>query len=402
MEPKGHMGHEGSFDINEIVDGQKLRFASVVFLVITGLVLVSDGFDLAAVGVIAPALCKYWQIPTVQLVPALSASIVGMMMGGALLGALGDEFGRKRLIIVALALISTTTLAAMMARSASEFTALRFVTGLGLGGVVPNTVALIAELNPRRSRGRMLVAVATGVIVGTSLPGLAVAMLAPQSGWRPILLVGGMLPLAVAALAARVLPESVKYLVERGDREAEARSIARRMRPDLEITDDTRITVPRAAPDAGAAKLRRLFGGDFALVTPLLWITQVAIQMAGFFALTWLPTLLQAGGASAAQAGINTSLFAVGGFCSALVLLFIMDRFGVLPLIFTLLAGVPLVATMTLPGLPAIMHAVVIAGAGFCVQGAQLVLTVLLGIFYPTALRSSGTGATLSVGRLGS
>src|SRR5579883_3310565 len=109
MNAGSRIGADVGLDINDIVDGQKLRFASVMFLVITALVLVTDGFDLAAVGVIAPALSKYWHITASQLVPALSASIVGMMIGGVLLGALGDEFGRKRLMLVSLALISTTT-----------------------------------------------------------------------------------------------------------------------------------------------------------------------------------------------------------------------------------------------------------------------------------------------------
>lgn len=392
-----------SMDVYEVVDGQKIGRAAIIFTLVATLVLVSDGFDLAAMGYIAPALIEDWGITPAQLVPALSASIIGMMIGGPLAGMLGDRFGRKRLMLGGLALTSLSTLAMMLVGSVGAIEMLRFVTGLGLGAIVPNAVALVAELTPQRHRGRALTLVASGVIVGTSLPGFTVAALAPHFGWRSILLVGGILPLVAAFLAALFIPESIKYLVARGGREGEVRHIARKLRPDLTIGDDARFFVPAAAQESGGlVPVKYLLRGDFRVVTPMLWIIQITVQMAGFFALTWLPTLLQAAGATVAQAGISTSFYSVGGFCSMLLLLFVMNRFGVFALVLLLLAGAPFVAVMALPGLPTIVHGAIIAGAGFCVHGAQLAITVLLGLFYPTGLRSSGVGWTQAIGRIGS
>ena len=315
--------------------------------------------------------------------------------------ALGDRYGRKRLIICGLGVIGLFTLLTMAARSTTDLVLLRFVTGIGLGGVIPNVGALVAEVSPKRIRGRLLVIVTLGVPIGIALPGLVAATLVPQFGWRAIMLVGGLLPLLVALASLFVLPESIKYLMEHGGREDEIRRIARKLRPDLAIDDATRIVLPAGAGKAQRGSFRTLFAGDFRVVTPLLWFCQAANQMANFFALTWLPTLLQAGGGGTAHAGASASLFSLGGLLSGLVLLVILDRVGVIPVVVLFLIGAPLVAGMALTDLSPEMHALIIFGAGMCVTGVQIGITALLGIFYPTAIRSSGTGWTQAAGRVG-
>ncbi|TAJ26566.1 MAG: hypothetical protein EPO59_24605 [Bosea sp. (in: a-proteobacteria)] len=123
--------------------------------------------------------------------------------------------------------------------------------------------------------------------------------------------------------------------------------------------------------------------------------------MANYFSLTWLPILLQSSGISPADASVAASFFAVGGLVGGMLLLFVVDRLGVIPLSLMFLAGAPLIATMVLPGLPLWGHEILIAGAGLCSMGIQLAITPILGILYPTAVRSSGTGWAHGVGRVG-
>ena len=390
----------GAPDLDAIIDGRRLDRAFVAFMIVATLVLVSDGLDLAAMGYLAPELAHQWDLRPAAFVPAFSAGIVGMMIGGPLLGFLGDRYGRKRLIVAGLVVIGLFTSLTMAVRSTADLVALRFVTGIGLGGVIPNVGALVAELSPRRVRGRLLVVVTLGVPIGIALPGLVAATLVPAFGWRAILLVGGLLPLLVAAAALFAMPESIKYLVARGGRADEVRRLARRMRPDLVIGDAV-VIAPATTVGASGGSFRALFAGDLAIVTPLLWFCQAANQMANFFALTWLPTLLQAGGAGTAHAGANASLFSLGGLLSGMVLLLILDRVGIVPVLLLFLVGAPLVAGMAAAGLSPGMHALVILGAGVCVTGVQIGLTALLGIFYPTAIRSSGVGWTQAAGRIG-
>ena len=344
------------------------RFAAgtVVLLVVATLALVSDGYDLSAMGYVAPELVRAWGLTPAAFVPAFSAAIIGMMVGGPLLGALGDRYGRKRLILAGLALIGVVTLVTAAVRSPGELVGLRFVTGLGLGGVIPNVGALVAETMPARHRGRALVIVTMGVPLGIALPGLVAATLVPAWGWRALMIVGGALPLAVALAGLVALPESAKFLAA------------------------------RAARIRGAG----LFAGDLAVVTPLLWCCQAANQMANFFALTWLPTLL-AGAAAGGHGSATASLFSLGGLVSGAVLLLVLDRLGVIPVLVLFVVGAPLVAGMAVADLPPAVHALVIAGAGLCVTGVQIGITALLGIVYPTPVRSAGTGWTQAAGRVG-
>lgn len=390
-----------AFELDAIVDGRRVQASTVLLVLIAALAMISDGFDLAAMGYIAPELSKEWHLAPGALVPAFSAGIIGMMIGGPALGLLGDRHGRKRTIIVGLLVIGVATLVTVAATSVSHLVLLRFVTGLGLGGVIPNVVALVAELTPRRSRGRLIVLITLGIVLGIALPGLLGAKLVPIYGWRVLLIIGGVLPLAIALIAMFILPESIKYLLVRGDRDAQVRRLAQRLRPDLNIGANDSITVATQGKPVARGSTSALFAGPLALITPLLWLCQAANQMANFFSLTWLPTLLQSSGATTAQASTIAAQFSLGGFVGGVVMMFIIDRLGVVPLVILFALGCPLVAAMVLPGLSPGVHALVIAGAGFCVVGVQCGLTGLLGVLYPTPIRSLGTGWTQAAGRVG-
>ena len=389
-----------NYDLDEIVDGRPVGGSMVVFLLVMIFALISDGFDIAAMGYIAPELIKAWGAKPADLVPAFSSGIIGLMVGGPLLGFLGDRFGRRRTIVWGLTAIGVTTLATAAASSVTHFIVLRFLTGIALGGVIPNVAALVAEGTPRRIRGRLLVSVTMGMPLGIALPGLVSAVLVPSFGWPSILVVGGLLPIAVAMATQLLVPESLKFLAAQPGRDAEAQAAARRMRPDLGLPEDFGFAVA-SAYNGGRQSPRLIFSGSLLFVTPLLWLCQATNQMANFFSLTWLPMLLQAGGATTGEAGANAALFALGGFAAGFVLLMIIDRLGIIPLVLLFFVGAPLVAMMASPDLSPWMHAIVIAGAGACVTGINFGLVALLSIIYPTGVRSMGTGWTHAAGRVG-
>ncbi len=390
------------WDINDIVDGQKIGLSACLICLVALLALVSDGFDLAAMGYVAPELVKDWGIAPARLVPAFSAGIIGMMVGGPVMGILGDKYGRKRIIVWGLLAIGVATLATTLVRGIGDLVVLRFLTGVGLGGVIPNVIALVAEVTPRQIRGKLLIVVSLGIVLGIASPGFVAAWLVPRHGWHALLIVGGLLPIVVAVLSLIFAPESIKYLLERGDREDQVRALARRIRPDLAIGPDTCIALPaQKSALAAVSSNKRLFLGGLAVVTPLLWFCQAANQMANFFSLTWLPTLLQSAGATTAQAGMSAALFSVGGLIGGLVLMFIIDRWGIVPMVVLFIFGTPLVAALAMTGISPAAHNAIIAGAGLCVTGVQISSTAFLGILYPTPIRSLGTGWTQAAGRVG-
>ena len=187
----------------------------------------------------------------------------------------------------------------------------------------------------------------------------------------------------------------------RGGREAEVSATARWLRPDLRITPETRFSAASAGPAAARGTPKQLFAGDLAVVTPLLWLCQATNQVANFFSLTSLPSLLKSAGATTSQIGATAALFPIGGLVGGVLLLSLIDALGVAPLVLMFFIGAPLVAAIALADPSFAMRGLIIFGAGLCVTGIQLGLTALLGIFYPTPVRSMGTGWTQAAGRLG-
>ncbi len=386
--------------LEEAIDGQKIRPATVLLLVIATLAMLSDGFDLSAIGYVGPEIVKQWHIAPSQLVPVFSAGIIGLLCGAGLLGFIGDRFGRKVAILLGLVILGVFTLISMAAGNLTELTVLRFLAGVGLGGVIPNIIALVAEAMPKRRRGLAIVIVNFGVPAGIAIPGLVAAALVPQHGWPVLMLLGGALPLAVALISAVLLPESAKYLANVG-REAQVCRLLSAMRPDLPITEATRIVSPPPVA-ASRGSPRGLFNDGLAALTPLLWVALAAAQMANFFSLSWLPTLLQSAGASTAHASISASLFSIGGLAGGLVLTLVVDRLGALPMALLFVLGVPLMAAIGQQGLPPGLPGLIIAGAGFCVTGVNFNMGAVLGLLYPTPVRAVGTGWAQAMGRLGS
>ena len=214
---------DAPLDLNDLVDGQKVQRSSIIFLAIATLAMVADGFDLSAIGFVVPELIKEWHITPAQMAPALTAGILGLLVGAPLFGYLGDRLGRKKAIIISLFTYGALTMITMAAGSLNQFVVLRFLTGIGMGGMIPNILALTAEMAPKRLRGMFTVIVLFGVPAGIALPGWVAALLVSHYGWPVILLVGGLLPVIIAIVAYLALPEVIKFLVQRGGRDDEVR-----------------------------------------------------------------------------------------------------------------------------------------------------------------------------------
>ena len=394
------MGQSSVMDLDELIDGQKVQASVIVFLVLTILAVVADGFNIAVMGVAAPDLVRSWHISPHAILPLQLAGVFGLLIGAPLLGGLGDRIGRKRVIITALLAFGVLSLLSMAAGTPAQLALLRFLTGVGLGGLIPNVIALTAEVAPKRLRGMFIIIVNFGVPAGFALPGVVSAALVPIYGWPVLFLAGGLLSLAVGLCAIPLLPESIRYLLNRGDRAAEVTRLARQLRPDLAIDAHTRFAVAVHQGGHGGSP-RRLFSDGLGAITPLLWIVLAANQFTNFFMVSWLPLLLRSIGAGTQRIGLTTTMYSIGGIVGGLALVFIIDQLGVLPIVVLFAIGVPVVALIGLPHLSAIAIVGVIALAGFCVTGNNFGINAVLGTLYPTAIRSMATGWGQALGRVG-
>lgn len=216
-------------DVQAFIDAQAVSAFQLRVLSLCFLIVAMDGFDTAAIGFIAPALAHDWQLSPAQLSPILGAALAGLALGAFAAGPLADRFGRKSVLLLSVLFFGGWSLASAYAGSVETLALLRFLTGLGLGGAMPNTITLTSEYCPRRHRALMVTAMFCGFTLGSALGGLLAARMVPALGWESVLLLGGGLPLASLPLLWACLPESVRFLARRAPDAARLRRILERL-----------------------------------------------------------------------------------------------------------------------------------------------------------------------------
>ena len=203
-------------DVADFIDQQPVGGFQIRLLLTCAAVLFLDGFDTQAIGYVAPALAKEWGLSKAELGPVFSAGLFGLMIGALVFGPLADRIGRKKIIIFSTLAFGIGTLVTSLIHDVTTLLVIRFLTGLGLGGAMPNAVAMTSEFSPHRRRATMVMIMFCGFSVGAALGGLLAAALIPQFGWRSVFVVGGVAPLLLAPILALRLPESVRFLALTG------------------------------------------------------------------------------------------------------------------------------------------------------------------------------------------
>ena len=390
-----------SIDVEALIGDQKFTGFTLRVLILALLALIADGYDVQVMSFAAPSLMKAWHVQRAAFAPIFSASLFGILFGAPLFGWIGDRIGRKTCIVLSSIAYGLLSLSCLAARDLNTLGLLRFLTGVGLGGVMPNAIAIAAELAPRKLRAGLASVTAVGISLGGIAPGLIVAQAAPGETWKLLFLVGGLAPLAVAAVIALALPESLAFLVQRGGARGRIEKLVRAISPGVQIEPDTEfVTPPRSASEPTG--FRALFTGELALVTPLLWIMFAATLLSIYMLISWMPLLLEASGFSAKQAAATNSLFQAGGVIGCVVVSLLLGRFGPRLVAALFVLCLIAVAVVARGNLPQAMLAFAISGCGFCLIGAQAALNGTAGLAYPTHVRSRGLGMALGVGRIGS
>lgn len=387
-------------DVQAFIDARGISLFQWGILVLCGLVVFMDGFNTQVIGYLAPAIANAWHLPKSSLSWIFSAGLAGLMAGFVLLAPLADRFGRKPVMVACTASFGLFTLATTWANSSETLVVLRFLTGVGLGGALPNAFALTGEYSPRRWRATLVVGVSSGLSLGSIVAGLLSAWLLKTIGWRGVLLLGGLPPLAIALALQLFLPESLSFLAVRGKGSASIAKILRAVHRDYGITSETEFfTSELPVRDVTVA---HLFGEGRLVGTVLLWVLFFVNLLDLYFIQNWLPTIMTDTGVPLEKAIQLTTLAMVGGIVAALVMGPLMDRLGPYVVLTTLFIGgaasVAAIGVALSSPLSALMAATF--SAGFFVAGAQKCANALAVMFYPTAMRSSGIGWAL--GRHGS
>jgi MFS transporter, AAHS family, 4-hydroxybenzoate transporter len=387
-------------DVAELIEGQRLGWYQIWIMTLLSAIMFFDGYDMQVLGYVAPALLKAWHLQQAQFGLAFGAGMTGYMLGATLLGQLGDRLGRKTMILAGALAFGACTLACGFISTLNALILLRLAAGIGMGGAVPNCIALSAEFAPAKTRGTKVSTMYVGYTLGSALSGMIAAKYIPLLGWPIVFYIGGIAPLLLLPVLALSLPESVRFLaLQQRDPETLARILSR-LKPDFRFEPGVRlVTQDQKQP---GLPVRYLFTERRASITALLWLAVIGSLMALHFFTSWLPTVMNNGGMPVAHAIIATSLFQLGGTVGCLFVGRLLDRYGAISIAVSLAAAVTCIVSIGWTGSGEGILIALVSLAGFFLIGAQVGELVLPGMIYPTYIRSTGAGWAVGIGRFGS
>jgi AAHS family 4-hydroxybenzoate transporter-like MFS transporter len=390
-----------TLDVRAHINGRKMSGYQWLLLFLCFLIITTDGIDVAIMGFLAPSITKEWGISKAAFGVVMSAAPVGLAIGALLIGPLSDRYGRKRLLMVAVAWFGLFSVLCSQASDVVSLSALRFLTGLGLGAAMPNTTTLLSEFVPEKSRSTLLAIMFCGFNLGSALVGFGAAAILPQYGWRMVLVVGGLIPLACLPFYLLFVPESVRFLVANKYPGARIAATLRRV-VGTEVAPTMQFTISEQKVE-GKAKAAALLSPAFRATTLSLWATYFMGLLVIYLLSSWLPTLIKEAGLPIERAANITAMFQLGGTVGALVVGWMMDRATPNKVIATAyVGGAAFVLVLASTSVQASLFSVYVLLAGFCMSGAQTGLNAFAPQCYPTVVRATGVSWMQGIGRFGS
>jgi MFS transporter, AAHS family, 4-hydroxybenzoate transporter len=386
--------------IESIINHKPLGPYRIAIVAICFLIVLTDGFDTQAIGFAALAISKSLHIPISDFGVVFSAGLFGSATGALLLGPLGDRIGRRRALVISIATFSTYTLVLPHLKYLPEICICRFVTGLGLGGALPNLIAFCAEYTPRSMRGVVTGVLFAGFPSGGVIGALVGAHFLPVFGWTPIFYIGGSVPLLLAFLVMFTVPEPLEFVLQRRNGQRQVAEIARRIAPWIPPAVPT-VYVDNSQTDRNLPLLQ-VFSTGGGLPTLMLWCSSFMCFAILIVLALWTPSLLREQGVDEVRAALVVVLFNLGSIAGTGIGGTLLDRFPPrvgLPV--TFIAGA---LCVTLIGhvsgaFPLLALFATLTGAFIGAGSAGLLgLSVLV---YPSAMRAAGIGWVMAAGRLG-
>lgn len=288
------------------------------------LIIIFDGYDLVIYGVVLPLLMEQWQLSPYVAGLLGSSALFGMMFGAMGFGMLSDRLGRKKTILLCVTLFSLTTFINGFASTPWQFGVLRFIAGLGIGGVMPNVVSLMSEYSPRRIRSTLVALMFSGYAVGGMMSAGLGIWIVPNYGWEVMFFLA-VVPLLMLPLMVRFLPESVAFLMAQ-KREGEARSILQRLAPGRGMGELDRLQAPAAAE--ARAPVLELFRSGRALSTLMFWLAFFCCLLMVYALGSWLPKLMSMAGYALSSSLMFLMVLNIGAIIGAVGGGWLADRFS--------------------------------------------------------------------------
>lgn len=332
-----------------------------------------------------------------------SVGWLGVMIGTLVSGPIADRYGRRIPVIASIFVFGLFTLLLSTSHSYNELVIYRFLTGLGLGGVLPNMTTLASEYAPKRLRGSAILMMISGTPTGSVTSALLGSVVVPIWGWQAFLYIGSIRPIVLALVLIKALPESLMFLVTKGADPGRVARLLNRIAPDLACDENTRFEISEVQQKG--APIRQLFVEGRTTNPLLIWViyfTNFAVFMLPY---SWLVSILRRSGLPLSLALVLTSLFALGGIVGLWIDGYFTDRFGIrVPLVVCYVGSFVLMAVFgVIAGTKStLLLGVVTFVLGSFIYASQGGAHVLAASLFPTSVRSTAVGFASTVGRLGS
>lgn len=389
-------------DISQAIDGGAWGGYQKWVLLLVSLTVVFDGLDIQILGLAIPTMMKEWGATRAQFAPVVALSLIGMTVGTVFAGDIGDRFGRKAGLLGSVMVFGVLTAVSALATDVTTLTVLRFLAGMGLGGALPNSSALNADMTPMRWRAQSVMLTILCVPLGSMLGGLLAQAILPTMGWRALFVAGGLLPIVVAVVLMFLLPESPRYLVRHPEQHGRlAKLLARMGHPvpegaklvNFSEGTDTRISIAA------------LFAKEYRFDTIALWVACFFALIGTYSVLSWLPAVLTNAGMDSVLASGGITSYNLGGVFGVIASFLVVGWLGSRRLMLGLCAGVALSAlylrSMGIGADNASQAILVIGVMGFFLNATQTSLYALSAHVYVSRIRSTGVGGALGFGRVG-
>ncbi len=386
-----------TIDVTALLDGARFNAFHARVLFWCALIIIFDGYDLVIYGVVLPSLMAEWGLSSIQAGALGSCALVGMMLGALFFGSLSDRIGRRKTIMICVTLFSGVTALNGMAQSPEAFALCRFIAGLGIGGVMPNVVALMNEYAPKKSRSTLVALMFSGYSLGGMLSAGLGMVLIPQWGWQAVFYVA-LIPLLVLPFLIRQLPESMDFLLRTGQT-VKAQGLLTQVAPSYAPSESDQLS--QAVTKGTSVSIAKLFRDGRKLSTFMLWLAFFCCLLMVYALSSWLPKLMTAAGY-----GLNSSLaflvvLNVGAIIGAVAGGWLGDRIGIAKVLFAYFSCGALALSLLALKAPLPVLYLLIAVAGACTIGTQILANACTVQFYPPEVRATGLGWAMGVGRTG-
>ena len=385
-------------DVHKLSDEARFNGFHGRVLLWCALIIICDGYDLAVAGIALPSIMKEMGVTAQKAGFMVSSALFGMMFGAIFLGTIADKIGRRRAIAICIALFSIFTAAAGFTHDPYAFSAMRFLAGLGIGGVMPNVVAQMTEYSPKKIRSTMVTLMFSGYAVGGVLAALLGKGLIETYGWSSVFVAAG-LPIIFIPFILKTLPESMPFLIKE-NRIAELKDIVSRMEPSYRPDANDSFALP-VDDRAEGAPIGKLFKDGRGFSTVMFWVAFFMCLFMVYALSSWLTKLMASAGYSLGSALTFVLVLNLGAVVGAVGGGWLADRFRIKYVLVGMYALAAVSITLLGFKVPPAMLFVLVGLAGASTIGTQIVTYAYAGQFYPMAMRSTGIGWASGIGRSG-